>query len=94
MKFLCVPFCYTSYLVGMPMIEVHDSLKRSVAKAVSWRFFSVCFTVLISFLIIGSFAVAATIGVIDTIIKLFAYLVHERVWDRISFGREEETHKE
>jgi uncharacterized membrane protein len=66
-----------------------DTMKRSVAKAVSWRALSVCFTVLISWLIVGSLAVAAAIGVVDTAVKLIAYLIHERVWDRIKYGRKE-----
>ena len=31
--------------------------------------------------------VAATIGVIDSLVKLGAYYFHERAWNRIDFGR-------
>ena len=30
---------------------------------------------------------AAKIGLIDTGVKLFIYFMHERVWNRINYGR-------
>ena len=42
---------------------------------------------LISYLITGSIAIAASIGSIEVLTKMFLYYFHERVWDRISFGR-------
>ena len=30
---------------------------------------------------------AVTIGILDSLIKLGVYYVHERVWNKVSFGR-------
>lgn len=62
---------------------------RSLAKAVSWRFFGN----LISFLIIyglthdGKLALAAS-G-IELVVKIILYYYHERVWNKVKWGREE-----
>jgi uncharacterized membrane protein len=32
-------------------------------------------------------ALSASIGLIDTVIKIFVYYSHERLWERIGFGR-------
>ena len=60
---------------------------RSLAKAISWRFFGN----LISFIIIfglthnGKLALAAS-G-IELVVKIILYYYHERVWDKIQWGR-------
>jgi uncharacterized membrane protein len=65
-----------------------ESLKRSVAKAISWRIWASSETILISYLLTGSLKLAASIGVVDALVKIFTYFVHERFWNRIRFGRE------
>jgi len=64
-----------------------ETRKRSLAKALSWRFFATFITALVVFAMTGELAFAAKIGLLDTTIKLGAYFVHERVWLRIPFGR-------
>jgi len=65
-----------------------ESLKRSIAKAVSYRVLGTISTVGVSYVLSGSFKLAAAIGLADTVLKMGAYLVHERLWNMISFGRE------
>jgi uncharacterized membrane protein len=60
---------------------------RSVAKAFSWRATGTLDTILISFLITGRMKMALSIGVIELFTKICLYYVHERIWNRISFGR-------
>jgi len=61
---------------------------RSVAKAISWRLTGTVDTVVISFLITGGQTkVALSIGFVELFTKVALYYVHERVWNRISFGR-------
>ena len=61
---------------------------RSLAKAISWRFFGN----LISFIIIyglthnGKLALAAS--AIELVVKIVLYYYHERVWNKIKWGRE------
>ena len=60
---------------------------RSIAKAVSYRLLGSSLTGLILFAITGKGAISAIGGVADMVLKIAAYFVHERIWDRIDFGR-------
>lgn len=60
---------------------------RSLVKAISWRLTGTLDTVVISFLITGRFSWAVSIGAIELFTKFCLYYVHERVWNRISWGR-------
>jgi uncharacterized membrane protein len=42
-------------------------------------------------MITGKVAFALSIGILDTAIKIGAYYTHERVWNRLSFGRARPT---
>ncbi|HIF88447.1 MAG TPA: DUF2061 domain-containing protein [Candidatus Thioglobus sp.] len=64
-----------------------DKTSRSVWKAVSWRIIATMDTVIISYLITGSLKMAASIGSIEVVTKVFLYYYHERAWNKISFGR-------
>jgi len=60
---------------------------RSIAKAVSWRIIGTLDTLLISYLLTGKVAIAASIASIDFITKMFLYFFHERLWNKISWGK-------
>ena len=64
-----------------------DKPYRSIAKAVSWRLTGTLDTMLISFLVTGQLKFAVSIGFIELFTKVFLYYVHERLWNRSSFGR-------
>ena len=64
-----------------------ESHKRSIAKALSWRVMGAAFTATVVWVVTGKPGLAAAVGVVDTVIKLGAYYVHERVWNRIRFGQ-------
>jgi uncharacterized membrane protein len=64
-----------------------ENKSRSIGKSISWRILATCDTILISFIITGSFAIAATIGSIEVLTKMFLYYFHERVWNRLEYGR-------
>jgi len=66
-----------------------ESKKRSIVKALSWRFIATFITTLVAFILTGEMVFAAKIGLLDTVIKLGAYFAHERLWLRIPFGRYE-----
>ncbi|MFO7567625.1 MAG: DUF2061 domain-containing protein [Enhygromyxa sp.] len=67
-----------------------DSHSRSLAKALSWRVFALVITTIVSFILSDSVAVAVSIGVVDSLIKIGAYYLHERAWMGIRFGRRRE----
>lgn len=67
--------------------QMKENKSRSIGKSISWRILATCDTILISFIITGSFAIAATIGSIEVLTKMFLYYFHERVWNRLEYGR-------
>ena len=64
-----------------------ENKSRSIGKSISWRVLASCDTILISFLITGSIAIAATIGSIEVMTKMVLYYFHERAWNKFTFGR-------
>ena len=59
-----------------------------MAKALSWRTTGTLDTMLIAFVITGRLKLAMSIGVVELVTKFCLYYLHERIWDRIPFGRE------
>jgi uncharacterized membrane protein len=64
-----------------------DKQYRSLVKAVSWRMTGTVDTVLISYLITGQIRWALSIGFVELFTKVTLYYFHERLWNKISFGR-------
>ena len=60
---------------------------RSIVKAVSYRLLGSSVTGLILFVITGKGTISILGSVADMVLKIAAYFVHERIWDRIQFGR-------
>ncbi|WP_197585812.1 adenylyl-sulfate kinase [Thermosulfidibacter takaii] len=56
-------------------------------KAISWRFFASATTTIIVFLFFGRLDLAFAAGVTETLAKIGLYFVHERIWERIKFGK-------
>ena len=61
--------------------------RRSVAKSVSWRILAGFITACVAYVMTGKPDFAMKIGLADTVTKLLIYYLHERVWDRINYGR-------
>ena len=64
-----------------------ETPRRSLVKTVSWRLTGSGATFLISYSIAGDFAVAGTIAVIQLVSNTVLYFVHERIWNKIDWGR-------
>lgn len=60
---------------------------RSIAKAISWRVIGTLDTLVISYLLTGEVAIAASIASVDFITKMFLYFFHERIWNKINWGK-------
>lgn len=60
-----------------------ERIRRSLAKTVSWRVIGTIDTVLISWIVTGTAALALSIGAIELISKMILYFFHERVWNII-----------
>lgn len=64
-----------------------ETKRRSFAKAISWRLLAVIITTTVVYLITGEIEFAVEIGAIDTCAKLLIYFGHERIWQRIPYGK-------
>ena len=64
-----------------------EKIKRSIAKTVSWRIIGTIDTILISWLITGTIALAISIGAIELVSKMGSYFFHERAWNKIKWGK-------
>jgi uncharacterized membrane protein len=64
-----------------------DTARRSLVKTISWRLTGSGATFLISYIIAGNFAMAGTIAVTQLVFNTVLYFLHERVWNRIHWGR-------
>ncbi len=61
---------------------------RTIATAVSWRVVAFFLTVATAWVLTRRVDVAASIGLMDSVLKVFAFYFHERAWLRISYGKQ------
>ena len=64
-----------------------ENLSRSFVKSISWRIVGTVDTILISYLITGEIRFALSIGAIELITKMGLYIIHERIWNKTSWGK-------
>ncbi len=64
-----------------------ESHKRSIVKSVSWRIFGLFFTFLTAWLVTGSIKAGVALGLIDFFAKIGTFYAHERVWQKVQWGR-------
>ena len=60
---------------------------RSFTKSVSYRVFGTITSFAVVYVITGKGGLATLIAFWETIVKVGVYYWHERVWDKISWGR-------
>ena len=58
----------------------------SIAEAASYRLLGSLLTALIAYLLCGAWDVALGVGLLDSVSKMAAYFLHERLWARIKWG--------
>tara|TARA_R110000751_G_scaffold278268_2_gene379995 strand:- start:793 stop:1053 length:261 start_codon:yes stop_codon:yes gene_type:complete len=68
-------------------IQAGEKVKRTLVKTISWRVLGTVATIVISYAITGTLALAFSIGFIELISKLVLYYFHERTWNKIKWGR-------
>jgi uncharacterized membrane protein len=64
-----------------------DTAKRSLIKTITWRMTGSTATFGISYLISGNFVIAGTIAIIQLVANTILYFIHERIWNKIKWGR-------
>lgn len=60
---------------------------RSIAKAMSWRVVGTLDTLIVSYILTGEIVLATSIASIDFITKMVLYFFHERIWNKIKWGK-------
>ena len=68
-----------------------DKHYRSLIKGVSWRITGSIDTLIISFFITGKLKLALGILSVEFFTKVALYYFHERIWEKLSFGRVKEA---
>jgi uncharacterized membrane protein len=73
---------------------MNPNKSRSMAKAISWRFIATITGAIIVFSLTGEFEDAGKFIVLDVILKLMFYYMHERGWAKVEWGLQEPTTSE
>ena len=63
-----------------------ETRKRTLAKTATFRVTATLVTVILVFILTRNWILSGSIGVIDVISKTVVYYLHERAWDRVSWG--------
>ncbi len=66
------------------MFEEH---KRSISKAVTYRVIIIILDFLVVFLLTGKTEIALSFMIISNIYTTLAYYFHERIWNKIKWGK-------
>ena len=64
-----------------------DSPRRSLIKALLWQGLGIVSTGLVGVAVTGSFRAGGQMAALNALIGLAVYLVYERVWNHITWGR-------
>lgn len=67
--------------------KTNERWSRSLLKSISWRIIGTLDTIVISYVITGELAFALSIGGIELITKMVLYVVHERLWNNVKWGK-------
>ena len=68
---------------------VRESSTRSIVKAVSWRVLGTVATSAIVFALTHRWELSLFVGAVEFVSKIALFWMHERVWERVRFGRVE-----
>lgn len=60
---------------------------RSFAKAWSYRVFGTITSFIVVYIITKEFVLSSLIAFWETVLKIWVYYWHERIWNRIQWGR-------
>jgi len=76
----------TDMIIDSLLIRRRASIKRHIAKTITWRIVATLDTILLSWLVTGNSSFALKIGGLEVCTKMVFYFLHERLWFRLNFG--------
>lgn len=66
---------------------MHEHVLRSTAKTITYRLLGSSVTFIISYMYTGHVVISASISATEFLLKPMLYWLHERVWNRVRWGR-------
>lgn len=70
---------------------MRDELRRTIAKTISWRVVTTITTVALVFVFTKELKIALGIGAVDMIVNMISYFIHERIWDKVDWGKHKQA---
>ena len=67
--------------------DLSETGVRSLVKTISWRITGSLATMLITYIVVGDLTVAGSVAVIQMVFNTLLYFIHERIWNKIQWGR-------
>ena len=64
-----------------------ETRRRSVVKAIIWNAMGLAVMTVVGLVATGSAAIGGVLAVVNTAIGLTLYVIYERIWAGISWGR-------
>lgn len=64
----------------------NPSVKRHIAKTITWRIIGTVDTMVIGWIISGNPMTGVKIGGVEVLTKMILYFFHERIWFKVNYG--------
>jgi len=68
------------------LLQKNPSVKRHIAKTITWRIVGTLDTMAVGWFITGNPITGLKIGGFEVMTKMFLYFIHERVWFKVNYG--------
>jgi uncharacterized membrane protein len=65
-----------------------DLMRRTIIKTISWRAWMVVTNTMIGWIVTGNILQGLSIGVMTLVVNSIAYIIHERLWNRINWAQQ------
>ena len=66
---------------------IEEQKKRSILKTLTWRITASLDTFVIAWIITGDLKMGSSIAGIEVVTKIFFYYFHERIWNKVTWGK-------
>ena len=76
------------------IILKNPSVKRQIAKTITWRIVGTIDTMVLGWFITGNPMTGVKIGGLEVITKMALYFGHERIWYKVNYGLPHRNHPE
>ena len=87
MVVLVVNNCIEIVICRRIVIVNTSTPRRSILKTITWRITASLDTFIIAWIITGDWKIGGSIAGIEVITKMIIYYFHERIWNKIKWGK-------